>query len=219
MKKYISKYKIPILISIILVCIISIIIFININNKNLVIENEIKKEENLIKENVTEEEKEIIKIDIKGEVKNPGVYQMKKGDRVIDAINASGGLTKNSDTSLINLSKNVYDEMVIKIYTKDDVKNMSKTETIVEYIETECNCDENINNACIESESKEETKISINSATSEQLDSLPGIGLSKANDIINYRNSNGSFKTIEDIKNVSGIGDSLFEKIKDLITI
>ena len=58
----------------------------------------------------------------------------------------------------------------------------------------------------------------INTATDSELDSLPGIGLSKAKDIINYRNNNGNFKTIEDIKNVSGIGDSLFEKIKDLIT-
>ena len=149
---------------------------------------------------------------------------MKENDRVIDVINIAGGLLKEADTSLINLSKIVKDEMVIKVYNKNEIKKLDNKETIIKYIETEFNCEDKINDACINNDvnitetKTENKKISINTATDSELDSLPGIGLSKAKDIINYRNNNGNFKTIEDIKNVSGIGDSLFEKIKDLIT-
>lgn len=213
------KYK-HIFISLFIFIILIMILFINLfpkNTKNeFVYAEEIQNKEN--DQNVT------IKVDIKGSVKNPGVYQMKENDRVIDVINIAGGLLKEADTSLINLSKIVKDEMVIKVYNKNEIKKLDNKETIIKYIETECNCEDKINDACINNDvnvtetKTENKKISINTATDSELDSLPGIGLSKAKDIINYRNNNGNFKTIEDIKNVSGIGDSLFEKIKDLIT-
>lgn len=143
---------------------------------------------------------------------------MKTSNTVLDAINMGGGLTNNSDTSNINLSKKLEDEMVIIVYSKEEIAEMKKEEII------EC---PPCNNACInEDDLKAEIddenlngKVNINTANNEELQTLIGIGEAKAQDIIDYRNQNGNFKTIEDIKNVTGIGDSLFEQIKDDITV
>ena len=168
-----------------------------------------------------------IKVDIKGAVNNIGVYEMENGSRVIDLIDKAGGITKEADTSLINLSKKLEDEMVIIIYSKAEVnkiKNENQTKKITSLCPKE-------NNACPEKEpetletktssknSDLNTKISINNATVEELQKLNGIGKSKAEAIVEYRTENGEFKKIEDIKKVSGIGDSAFEKIKDKITV
>lgn len=185
---------------------------------------EIKQEENQEKKNINvKTEQSNIKIDIKGAVNNPGVYEMEKNGRVIDAVNKAGGLKKNADTSMINLSKKLEDEMVITIYTASEMK---KTQSIC----SPCECPE-VNNACIteneakvnsddkKSNSQTNKKVSINTATLEELQTLEGIGQAKAKAIIGYRNTNGKFKKIEEIKNVSGIGESIFEKIKNNITI
>lgn len=173
-----------------------------------------------------------IMIDIKGAIKNPGVYIMNNGDRVIDAIKKAGGLLETADNSIINLSKKLTDEMVIIIYTKDEIKKMLEGDTAVKIIEKECICPKLDNDACIDNneniddnknEGNNENEIkfplSINEATKEELMTLPGIGESKANSIIEYRNENGLFTDIKDIINVSGIGESVFEKIKDYITL
>lgn len=123
---------------------------------------------------------------------------------------------------MINLSKKISDEMVIIIYSNSEVANFKKTKELEQQVQSYCQQkEENAlkNDACITTEGSLTTKISLNSATVEQLDSLPGIGLSKAKDIINYREQNGPFEKIEDLKNVSGIGDALFAKIKDYITL
>ena len=169
-----------------------------------------------------------VKIDIKGNIQNPGVYEMPEGSRVIDAINMAGGLLENSNTSLINLSQKLKDEMIIIIYTNDQIEQYKNDNKKIEYVYVEVEkCPDTINDACINK--SEETQqqadnttnslISINDASIEQLTTLPGIGKSKANDIIGYRNQNGKFQTIDDIKKVKGIGESVFEKIKDSITI
>ena len=191
---------------------------------------EIEKEEIIEPKSETKK----IKIDIKGEIKTPGVYELKENDRVSDAITKAGGLTENADTELINLSKTLKDEMVIIIYNKNEIEEIrqksDKQETIIKYIEKKCTCPDTINDACIKegpkqtqkSETKEltkENKISINSGTLEELQTLPGIGESKAKQIIKYREENNGFKTIEEIKNISGIGESTFEKFKDYITV
>lgn len=181
------------------------------------------------------EETYLVTVDIKGEVNNPGLYQLECGSRVDDAIKLAGGLTNNSDTSVINLGKKIEDEMVIIIYTKEEVSNFTKTKEIEQEKSNSCQNSTNVkNNACITSENiivsnnnstntntntNTSTKVSLNNATLEELLTLSGIGESKANLIINYRNENGGFKTIDEIKNVKGIGDKLFEKIKDNITI
>ena len=177
-----------------------------------------------IEKKQTKKETKKIKIDIKGEINTPGVYELTEENNVIDAINLAGGLTNKSDTSNINLSKKLTDEMVIIVYSKQDIINMKEKEKIT--------CPP-CNNACIEE--KDETskinitenektkevegKININTANIEELQKLNGIGQSKAQSIIDYRNKNGGFKDIEEIKNVQGIGEAAYEKIKDNITI
>ena len=167
-------------------------------------------------------------VDIKGAVKTPNVYKVSTTLRVIDVINLAGGLTDQSDTSSLNLSKMVNDEMLIIIYTKDEISKFKEsgvtTTEVIKYIEKECNCpDPVINEACPDANTSESSdnrsKILINTANKDELMTLPGIGEAKANDIIDYRNNNGLFKNIDDLKNVTGVGDSIFDKIKDLITI
>ena len=112
--------------------------------------------------------------------------------------------------------------MVIIIYSNEQVNNFKKTKEQEQEIQTQCvkPSEESIkNDACISTEKITTEKISINSASLEQLQTLSGIGESKAKDIINYRETNGLFKSIEDIKNVPGIGEALFAKIKENITL
>ena len=140
---------------------------------------------------------------------------------MIDVIEEAGGLTGNANTTVINLSKKITDEMVIIVYSNDQVKDFQNTKKLEQEVQTKCiQPEENTvkNDACITSDVITSTKVSINTATQEQLQILPGIGESKAKDIISYREQNGPFTTIEDIKNVSGIGESVFAKIKDYIT-
>ena len=182
-----------------------------------------------------------IKVDIKGAVKNPGVYEVSSKSNVSDLIELAGGLNKNASTSNINLSRILEDQMVIKIYTASELKKKSIENSISECVCKDVditNCldngiikqnGENINvtssdlsnnkNTSNTSDEFKSSIISINTATKEELMSISGIGESKALAIIEYRNVNGNFKSIEDIKNVTGIGDSLFEKIKEYITI
>lgn len=170
-----------------------------------------------------------IYVDIKGAVINPGVYETNQDQRVIDIIRQAGGLTKTANTSLINLSKKVTDQMIIIIYTNDEF-NKQINSSNGRKIETSCQCPNIINDACIDNKPVNDletkpnitetnsTLININTATIDKLTTLPGIGESKANDIINYRKSH-PFLTIEDIKKVSGIGEATYVKIKDLISI
>lgn len=173
------------------------------------------------KEETLSQEEALLKVDVKGEVNAPGIYSLPSSSRVIDVIEKAGGLTTNANTSVINLSKKISDEMVIIIYSNDQVKDFAKTKEEEQKIQNSCiQVDENSlkNDACITENTNISTKVSINNASIEELQSLPGVGESKANDIIAYREQNGPFTTIEDIKNVSGIGESLFAKIKDHIT-
>ena len=147
---------------------------------------------------------------------------MPKDSRVIDCINKAGGLTKIADTTVINLSKKIKDEMVIIIYSKEEVAHFKETKRIENEVQKECIKGSNnalTNDACITPSDTKNATISINTSSQEELASLPGIGESKAKQIIDYRKAHGNFKVIEDIKNVPGIGDSVFAKIKDHITI
>ncbi len=178
-------------------------------------------------------------VDIKGEVNVPGVYSLPKGKRVVDAINQAGGVTPNADTSLLNLSLELEDGMVIVIYSNSEIANYEKTKETETKKAKLCTTDVK-NDACISnsntnvannfqaesansknnSEIKSSTsKINLNEATLEELITLPKIGESKAKAIIEYRTKNGKFQNISEIKNVSGIGDSTFEALKDYITV
>ncbi len=206
MKKFLNK-KIIIICSIVIFITILILSNINLNKEeikdDLAIVNtttkEIKKEETFF-------------IDIKGSVKSPGVYEMHQNDRVIDAIKIAGGLTKNANTDNINLSQKLHSEMVIYVYSDNEIKNNNKLSC-----DTVCKTNVIEVNNCVNNENK--NLININTANIDELTTLNGIGASKAQSIIEYREQNGLFKTIEEIKNVSGIQDSTFDKIKDMITV
>lgn len=141
--------------------------------------------------NTSNEVVNYVYVDVKGEVANPGVYRVSDNVRVFQVIEIAGGLTTLSDTSSVNLSSKISDEQVIKIpsYTKTDSD---------EYISTLLN---------------------INTASASDLDTLPGIGYSLAQAIIDYRSKNGNFKAKEELKNVSGIGDAIYAQVKDYITV
>lgn len=222
--KLIKKYKYLITIVLFLILII-FLIFIKIKLlKNTEPQEEII--QNIVLEDNIEEEKiEQFNIDIKGAVKNPGVYFVDSNYNVNDVINVAGGLTKEADTSLINLAKKVTDQMVIVIYTKEEVKNSNLVNTVIKVIEKECVCPNIENDGCLNNEinntitnTDTNTLININTATLEELQTITGIGESKAKSIIKYRQENGDFQTIEDIKNVEGIGEKLYETIKIYIT-
>lgn len=160
-------------------------------------------------------------VDIKGAVKNPGVYEVSSNSRIIDVIKKAGNLKKNADTSIINLSKKVKDEMYIIIYTKEELSDYKEkilpSSKIVKEVEEKIICPDTDNDGCINNSSSS-YKININNASLSELSSLTGIGEGKAKKIIEYREKN-KFENIEDIKNVPGIGNSLYEKIKDNIEI
>lgn len=163
-------------------------------------------------------DEEYMYVDIKGYVNNPGVYSFLKNSntRINDLILKAGGLKKDADTSMINLSKKLEDEMTIIIYSKSEVKDYIETKKReTEKIEM-CN-QEVINDSCIKNEIISD-KININTSSKELLMTLEGIGDSKAQLIIDYR-KNIPFEKIEDIMNVSGIGESIFIKIKENITV
>ena len=202
--------------------------------ENIVLEELELKEEESQEENTQEVEEtpilQSVYVDIKGAVQKPGVYEVTEDKKVIDVVDLAGGFTEKADTSMINLAKKVTNEMVIIIYTSDEVKKSKETETIVKIIEKECVCPEIKNDACLNSNKKEidtetnsseiaSSKININTTNSEELQTLSGIGESKAEAIIRYREENGNFERIEDLMNVAGIGEALYEKIKNDITV
>lgn len=147
--------------------------------------------------NEDEETLKYIYIDIKGQVQNPGVYKVLKDSRLFQLLSFAGGVTNEADTLAINLSLKLYDQQVVYIPSYQD-----EYPIIIDVI--------NDSLAGV---------ININSATLELLDTLPGIGPSTAQSIIDYRMEFGFFESIEDIMNVSGIGESTFNEIKDLITV
>lgn len=147
-----------------------------------------------------------ITIYICGAVKNSRVVTLNENSRICDAIDAVGGLNDDADLTTINLAYVLEDGEKIYIPTKGE-----------EIIEEASSISDLSSSSA--SNSIKNNKININKATQTELESIPGIGPSTALKILNYRNQNGKFSSIEDIKNVSGIGDKKFEKIKDYITI
>ena len=243
-KKHI-KIILGILLIIIFIVGVSLKYYLKNNEKNI-------KKENISTIKLTEEEKnkekdkkEKVFVDIKGAIKKPGVYEVDNDKKIIDVVTEAGGLTDEADTTYINLAKKVTSEMVILIYTKDQIKDAKKKETFSILNEETCICPVIKNDACItdttnskknttstsknstssksnssnNTEVDTNTKVNINTATLEELQTLTGIGESKAKSIIEYREENGNFTNPEDILNVSGIGETLYEKIKDNITV
>ena len=196
--------------------IVAIAIMYFIYNKNQLKEDINIEDEILVNNVITNENNtndDIVIIHITGSVKNPGIVKLKEGSRIEDAIESAGGLTENADITKVNLAYVVEDGTKIKIPSaseedigdEDIIDSKSGDNIIIE------------ENAVPSNNSTQ--NININKATEKEFETLPGIGPSLASKIIEYRNQNGKFGSIEDIKNVNGIGDNKYEKIKDLITV
>lgn len=152
-------------------------------------------------------EPEQIIIDVKGAVKYPGVYTLSENQRIIDAIEAAGGYHEEANPVLINHAQKLQDEMVIYIPKIGE----DASEALEQLVQ--------ISSANAPNSSNSTGKINLNKATESDLTQLPGIGPSKANAIIQHRTEHGNFKTSEDLKQVTGIGDKTFEQLKDLIDV
>lgn len=144
------------------------------------------------------EEQEIL-VDVKGAVQKPGVYKATTGDRVIDVIERAGGITEAANGEVVNLAMRVTDEMVIYVPLIGE-----ETESVA---------------GVVSSGGGESDKININKATATELETLPGVGPAKSAAIIEYRETNGPFQTIEDIMSISGFGERTFEKLKESISV
>lgn len=134
---------------------------------------------------------------ITGKVNNPDVYKVPEDYRIYQVIELAGGFLDDAETRNINLADRIYDGMQITVYAVGE-------ETVY---------------GCVANTNTGSSLININTASKEELMTLPGIGDAKAESIIRYRNENGYFSSIEDIMNISGIKEGAFEKIKDYITV
>ncbi|MEH7251381.1 helix-hairpin-helix domain-containing protein [Neobacillus niacini] len=206
MKEWVYEHKIYVIIAVVIA---SVAIFYLLGESKSPVSNV----ENIFPADVNEEkqsedqpshvkEPENIIVDVKGQVKLPGVYSSSQGERVIDVINRAGGLTENADETQVNFAEHVQDAMVIYIPAKGE-EGIGPAATA----------------GITKTGSDKQAKINLNKANETELQNLPGIGPSKAAAIIEYRETIGLFKSIEDLKNVSGIGDKTFEKLKESITV
>ena len=148
-----------------------------------------------ISSSVKEEEVELIYVYVCGQVNKPGIVELRKGARIFEAIEGAGGITENGNPDAINQAKSVLDGQMIYI------PMIGEEYTTESY------------------EEQGDKLVNINTAGVSELTTLPGIGESRANDIISYRDSNGGFKRIEDIMNVPGIKEAAFSRIKDYIKV
>ena len=204
-----KKQKIIVVVLIIIMCIV--IGYYIISKTKKYDYSEIEKIPNIIEEdqevndNIAENK---IVIHITGEVEEEGVIELEKGARISDAIEEAGGTTEEADLSNVNLAYSLSDGQKVKI------PNINEKDEEIIVVEEKAG-----DNIIIEGNKSKEEKININKAAQTEIETLPGIGPSTALKIINYRNEHGKFKNIEDIKNVSGIGDSKFENIKEYICV
>lgn len=155
---------------------------------------------------VENSEKSGVYVYICGEVINPGVYELSGDSRIYEAVDAAGGFTENAARECVNLASKVSDGMQITIYNREEAASLQADSAPV---------GENAG----KSGTSGSGLVNLNTATKEELMTLKGIGESKAEDIIRYREKSGGFKKIEDIMKISGIKENGFQKIKDSITV
>lgn len=161
--------------------------------------NESQSEKNVVTETLkideeSTEKESVMLVDIKGEIVTPGVYEMTTGARVKDVVLEAGGFTNDADENFINLAQKVMDEMVIIVPTKGVSDNQSTGQNVG-------------------------TKVRINYASVDEIQQLPGIGPSKAKAIVEYRDENGFFTKVEDLLEVSGIGEKTLEALIEVIQV
>lgn len=154
-------------------------------------------EEKLVAPTEQTEEEPFVMVDVKGEVKNPGVYELRRDERVLDAIQMAGGMLEEAEGNAVNLAERLYDEMVIYVPKKG----------------------EEWDGVIAGNGNQQEEKVDINRASQSELETLPGIGPAKAEAIIRYREEHGFFQAPEDLMQVSGIGEKSFEQLQDLVIV
>lgn len=219
MFKFNNKNKTKIVLGLLILIVIVVCYHFYINQSNFSINESdilISAEENSNESNNKIEEllqgnnKNIIVVHISGAVQSEGIVELEEESRIINAIEKAGGLKENACIKDINLASKLEDGEKIYIPTQEEYNNMQSNNQV------ESNLKETVTTKNNETKN---TKVNINSATQSELETLPGIGAATALKIITYRNENGKFKTVEDIKKVKGIGESKFKEIKDLIVI
>ncbi|HEL2057602.1 TPA: helix-hairpin-helix domain-containing protein [Streptococcus suis] len=152
---------------------------------------------------VSEEPSQLV-VDVKGAVEKPGLYTLEAGARANDAVEAAGGLTSQADPKSINLAQKLSDEAVVYVASKDEnISVVTSTAT----------------SSAMSSEEKSTSLVNLNTATEADLQTISGIGAKRATDIIAYREANGGFKSVDDLNNVSGIGDKTMESIRPYVTV
>ena len=201
------------IILIILITIIGIGIYCYTNAIENTSEEEIENVLEVVQTNTTKEtEEKNIFVHIAGCVQKEGMLELSSNSRIADAIEKAGGLTQEADLSDINLAYLLEDGMKIYIPNQNErQENNEKTENTAKT--------ENTPSMQIQDTSTKQDVININTATQEELDTLPGIGPATATKIIEYRKEKGKFKQKEEIKEVSGIGEAKYEKIKEYISV
>ncbi|HFI2439399.1 TPA: helix-hairpin-helix domain-containing protein [Streptococcus suis] len=160
----------------------------------------------LVEETSTEVSKEPsqLVVDVKGAVAKPGLYTLEAGARVNDAVEAAGGLTSQADPKSINLAQKLSDEAVVYVASKDENISVVASTTA---------------SSAMSQEEKNTNLVNLNTATEADLQTISGIGAKRATDIIAYREANGGFKSVDDLNNVSGIGDKTMESIRPYVTV
>ncbi len=174
------------------------------------IKNEVSNESELQNDVKGNNDKLQIYIHVAGAVKFQGVVMLEEGARIVDAIEKAGGVTEDADISKVNLAYKLSDGQ--KLYIPS-IKDRADEYAVV------TNGNGNINNSDVNVVRNEKIKVNINTASQTELETLTGIGPSIAEKIIQYRKENGSFKKIEELKNVSGIGENKFKSIKDEVVV
>ncbi|HEL1838317.1 TPA: helix-hairpin-helix domain-containing protein [Streptococcus suis] len=152
---------------------------------------------------VSEEPSQLV-IDVKGAVVKPGLYTLEADARVNDAVEAAGGLTSQADPKSINLAQKLSDEAVVYVASKDENISVVASTTA---------------SSAMPQDEKNTNLVNLNTATEGDLQTISGIGAKRAADIIAYREANGGFKSVDDLNNVSGIGDKTMESIRPYVTV
>lgn len=164
----------------------------------------VSQSENSDSEGANEANTSTLFVHIAGSVKNPGLYELPQGSRVSDAVSAAGGMSEDANTSSVNLARQLTDGEQIIVASNEDILAATETGT---------------SNGSPSGQVSSQGKVNINTASAEELMTLDGVGEATADKIIAYRQENGSFSRIEEIKEVSGIGEKKFEAMKDAITV
>lgn len=191
--------------SLFILCIFIIFLVVGYKVSNI---NKPVNNQDIFEEDVIQDKNEggDIVVYVNGEIKNPGVYTLKENSRVENVIKAAGGFTEKADKEKINLAKKLKDEDYILIDKKVDASS-----------------NKSISNEEVKSKgedsSKDPQKVNLNTASKEELKTIPGVGDVTAQRIIDYREKNGSFSSVEELKNVERIGDKTFEKIQEYVDV